>query len=225
MNLASSNDDGRLSGCRPIPSISGLIPSGTDGIVSDAFGGGHVFRAERGTDDVASVEGGLGVDGLLLAAEAGRGDVDVEVLLDLPLVDDLALEGSALDTRDDLREHLFGGLEQLLPHPVAVPGNAGIAAGNEALIGEARMVPDLEQGLLLFGVLETVEMALAGELADRPALEGGDPRDAIACAQGLDGGLDDHAAVSDHHHPGEVEAALEAGVKRKRRWQPRRRAG
>ncbi len=62
------------------------------------------------------------------------------------------------------------------------------------------MVLDLEQGLLLFGVLETVEMALAGELADGPALEGGDPRDAVAFAQGLDGGLDDHAAVSDHHH-------------------------
>ena len=72
------------------------------------------------------------------------------------------------------------------------------------------MVLDLEQGLLLFGVLETVEMALAGELADGPALEGGDPRDAVAFAQGLYGGLDDHAAVSDHHHPAEPEAALEA---------------
>ena len=181
-------------------------------VVPDAFGGGHVIGSERGADDVDSVEGGLGVDGLLLAAEAeaGRGDVDVEVLPDLFLVDDLALEGSALDTGDDLRERLFGSLEQLLPHPVAVPGKAGIAAGDEALPGEVGMVLDLEQGLLLFGVLETVEMALAGELADGPALEGGDPRDAVAFAQGLDGGLDDHAAVPDHHHPGKAEAALEA---------------
>ena len=74
----------------------------------------------------------------------------------------------------------------------------------------ARHGTEIGQGLLVFGVLETVEMALAGELLDRPALEGGDPVDAVACAQGRDGGLDDHAAVPDHHHPGEAEAALQA---------------
>ncbi len=104
-------------------------------------------------------------------AEAGRGDVDVEVLLHLLRVDDLAhgeadvglaLEGSALDASGDLRERLFGGLEQLLPDAGAVPGEAGIAAGDEALAGEVRMVPDLEQRLLVFGVLETVEIGPGG---------------------------------------------------------------
>ncbi len=182
-------------------------------VAPDAFGGFHVAGLERGADDVNSVEGGLGVDGVLPAteAEAGRGDVEVEVLLHLLPVDDLAdgeadaglaREGSALDACGDLRERHLRGFEQFLPDPVTVSGQPGVAAGDEALAGEVGMVPDLEQGLLVAGLLEAVEPALSGERAERLALEGGDPVDAVALAQGLDGGVDDHAAVPDHHDPG-----------------------
>src|SRR4029077_16734794 len=117
-------------------------------------GGDHAGRVELGGGDggaqhVEPVQGGLGVDLVLLAGhgQVVIGDGDGEVLACLVPGDHLAdldpdlsgtLKAAGLHARDEGCEQLLGGGEQVLAGAGAVGGQHRVAAGDQPLAGEVR---------------------------------------------------------------------------------------
>ena len=111
-------------------------------VVGEGVGG------QAGAQHVDAVEGGLGGDGVLVAAEGERvlGDGDGEVLGHLERVDHLAdpqpdgvlaAQRPTLTAggRSDLVELRFGGGEQLAAFAGAFGGEGGVAAADQPLAG------------------------------------------------------------------------------------------
>src|SRR6185437_2859676 len=115
----------------------------------DHGGGVELVSGDGGAQHVEPVEGGFGVDLVLLAGDgqAGVGDRDAEVLAGLVCADHLADldadrpgagQPARLDPGDDGGQQPLGGGQQVLPLAGAVGGQHRVAAGDQPLAGEVR---------------------------------------------------------------------------------------
>jgi hypothetical protein len=129
-------------------------------------GGVQLAGGHGGAQHVEAVQGGFGVDLVLLAGygQAGIGDGHVEVLgglvfllIILVFADHFADldpdwpgagQPPGLDAGDDGGQQLLGRLQQVFPLASALSGQHRVAAGDQPLAGEVR-AGDLGQVLLI----------------------------------------------------------------------------
>ena len=109
-------------------------------------GGVEGVGVDAGAQHVDAIQGGLGVDGGLVAVvfEPGVGDREVEVLAHLELSADLADcdadlvgagQGSLADALGDVGQFLLGRLQEVLAFAGAFGGQRRVAAGDQPFAG------------------------------------------------------------------------------------------
>ena len=150
-------------------------------------------------------------------AEGGIGDVEIEMLGHLVLVEHradrerdlgraaqrIALAG---DRGLDAGEVALGGGEQVLALAGALGGEIGVAADDQALAGE---VGRGDAGHVALVEQRELQRAALQQRLDRRGAQRGDPVEAGALDVLGDARLGDHAAVADQDDMVEVEALLE----------------
>ena len=174
---------------------------------------------------VDAIQGGLGVDGGLVAVvfEPGVGDREVEVLAHLELSADLADcdadligagQGSLADALGDVGQFLLGRLQEVLAFAGAFGGQRRVAAGDQPFAGVVG-VGDLGE-VLLVEQAHLQRPVVAGQFRDRRGTQRGDPIEkrcgagfVVEFAELVDAGAGDHAAVADQHQPLDAELVLD----------------